>query len=314
AGGCGTGFRLTPPKRAGGTWTETILHRFGHAGDGFFPSSAPLPGDNGVLCGATEAGGDPKCGTRPFNTCGTVYELKPPRSSGGGWTKKVICTFTNAADGYPEGDLTPYRGVIYGTTYGGPAGCGTVCGLAPPARPSGKWSYRTLYSFSCSAPNAPLGGLIVGSGAVCGTSSFSPHGAGQGSVFALTQLARSGSMWNIDTVLRFDGKNGSAPEGDLVAGKGGVLFGATGGGGNGPCANSIFGRGCGTVWQLAPPAKAGGAWTQTVLYNFQKGRDGSLPIGISAGGPNLLFGTTQAAGDSKCFAPSGCGTVFKLVP
>lgn len=32
-----------------------------------------------------------------------------------------------------------------------------------------------------------------------------------------------------------------------------------------------------------------------------------------AGGPQVLYGATFGAGDSKCNSGSGCGTVFKLV-
>jgi hypothetical protein len=62
------------------------------------------------------------------------------------------------------------------------------------------------------------------------------------------------------------------------------------------------------VFQLTPPAKQGGAWTETTLHAFSGGTDGSGP------GASLIFGkggglySTTAGGGS-----SGKGTIFKIV-
>ena len=57
AGGCGTVYALAPPATGTGSWTETVLHRFGRAGDGAEPQ-APLTTDQaGNLYGTTAAGG-----------------------------------------------------------------------------------------------------------------------------------------------------------------------------------------------------------------------------------------------------------------
>lgn len=54
--GCGTVFRLTPG--AGGTWKQTILHRFGAAvGDGAYPEAGLTSDAMGDLYGTTELGG-----------------------------------------------------------------------------------------------------------------------------------------------------------------------------------------------------------------------------------------------------------------
>jgi uncharacterized repeat protein (TIGR03803 family) len=52
----------------------------------------------------------------------------------------------------------------------------------------------------------------------------------------------------------------STPYGNLVIGPGGTLYGTSYYGGT---------AGYGTVFSLTPPAAAGGAWTETVLYSFQ---------------------------------------------
>jgi uncharacterized repeat protein (TIGR03803 family) len=53
------------------------------------------------------------------------------------------------------------------------------------------------------------------------------------------------------------------------------------------------------------------AVTETVLYSFKGGSDGSGPNGVIRVG-HSLYGTTSAGGGSGCFENVGCGTVFKL--
>jgi len=76
----------------------------------------------------------------------------------------------------------------------------------------------------------------------------------------------------------------------------GNFYGTTVGGGQG-----CFGSGCGTVFRLAPDG------TETVLYSFTGGADGSNPYGavIRDNGGNL-YGTTRLGG------AYGFGTAFKL--
>jgi len=63
--GCGTAFELSP--RAGGAWTETVMHSFGGGSDGKSPSSVLLMDSAGNLYGTTYAGG--------IHRCGTVFEI-----------------------------------------------------------------------------------------------------------------------------------------------------------------------------------------------------------------------------------------------
>ena len=79
----------------------------------------------------------------------------------------------------------------------------------------------------------------------------------------------------------------------------GVLYGTTAFGGAG---------GFGNVFSLTPPAAAGGAWTEDVLYTFAGG-DGFSPFGsVVIGADGVLYGTTYLLGPSKH------GTVFSLTP
>jgi uncharacterized repeat protein (TIGR03803 family) len=98
------------------------------------------------------------------------------------------------------------------------------------------------------------------------------------------------------------GADGANPDTGLVADKTGILYGTTlyGGGGSG-CFN-----GCGTVFDLVPPAHPGGASTHNVLYSF---------TGSDAVNPDSPL-TLDAAGNLYGTAPSfrGGGVVFQLAP
>jgi hypothetical protein len=64
----GNVFELTPPASEGGNWTETILHNFTGAADGYRPMGLALASD-GTLYGTTSLGGT-------FGL-GTAFTLKP---------------------------------------------------------------------------------------------------------------------------------------------------------------------------------------------------------------------------------------------
>jgi uncharacterized repeat protein (TIGR03803 family) len=74
------------------------------------------------------------------------------------------------------------------------------------------------------------------------------------------------------------------------------------------------------VYQLAPPAKQGDPWTETVLHIFQgnTNNDGASPAGglvIDAAGN--LYGTTAYGGTGNCVVLGtlmGCGAVFEMSP
>jgi uncharacterized repeat protein (TIGR03803 family) len=65
--GGGTVFELTPS--ASGSWTETLLHSFGRAGDGKTPYAGLVLDAAGNLYGTTSAGG--------LDGLGTVFEITP---------------------------------------------------------------------------------------------------------------------------------------------------------------------------------------------------------------------------------------------
>ena len=72
--------------------------------------------------------------------------------------------------------------------------------------------------------------------------------------------------------------------------------------------NAVYG--CGTVFQLTPPATLGGAWTENVLHSFSnENGDGAYPVaGLALAATGVLYGTTSAGGSA------GKGTVFAIKP
>lgn len=68
----------------------------------------------------------------------------------------------------------------------------------------------------------------------------------------------------------------------------------------------------GHVFDLSP--NPDGSFTTTVLYTFLGGSDGFAPGELAIDDAGRIFGVTAAGGDVTCNPPSGCGTVFALLP
>jgi hypothetical protein len=150
-------------------------------------------------------------------------------------------------------------------------------------------------------PSGNLFGTTIGGGAGC-----EPEGCG--TVFELFPSSSGG--WTESVLYRFQGgTDGVFPYGSLVMDAEGNLFGTTSQGGSEDISCSFGQGGCGTVFELSPPAP-GGQWTETLLYRFQGGdSDGALPMGtLVSDRAGNLFGTTQAGGRLNC------GSVFELRP
>ncbi|MGD0189830.1 MAG: choice-of-anchor tandem repeat GloVer-containing protein [Rhizomicrobium sp.] len=126
------------------------------------------------------------------------------------------------------------------------------------------------------------------------------------SVAALVVIAVAGPSQaaNVRVLYAFQGGgDGAGPMHGVIGDKEGNLYGTTSEGGGSGCGGS----GCGTLFKLAP----GG--TETVLYAFQGGSDGSSPSALVRDEHGNLYGMTQTGGDLTCYS-QGCGTVFKLEP
>jgi uncharacterized repeat protein (TIGR03803 family) len=151
----------------------------------------------------------------------------------------------------------------------------------------------TLYTFSETTSFWPQGGLLEdGTGNLYGTARGG--GAyGVGSVIELSPPAVSGGAWTLTTLYSFVpyGVGGYVPVSDLVKDRAGAFYGTTFNGGDPVC-------NCGGVYKLVPPAVTGGAWTESVLYNFKGSSDGRLPAEatLALTSTGTLFGVTLRGG------------------
>jgi uncharacterized repeat protein (TIGR03803 family) len=165
---------------------------------------------------------------------------------------------------------------------------------------------KALYSFRFNSSDGfgPAAGLVSdNSGNLYGTTT---SGGSQdfGTIFELSPPSNQGAHWTETILFSFaGGGNGWSPSyGPLVFDKSGNLYGTTGSGGNADCLS-----GCGTVFELSPPAKQGGNWSHSVLFRFSPPGGGFPLAGVILDESGNLYGTTPVDG------PAGLGTVFKLV-
>jgi hypothetical protein len=320
----GTVWELMPPSVTGGAWTETVLYSFQNS------LQAPNTPYGGLLLSSTGSvfGTTFSDAFGGFYQGGTAFELIPPAESGGNWTLNNLIDFETAGIGQsPDAGLTALGGSLYGTLGDIGSNCGSVYELSPPTSPGSAWSGKTIYGFlGAPGPCYPIAPLTVGpSGVLYGTTyeggsglacTFPPYlVSGCGAVFQLTPPATPGGAWTESVLYSFSGSGGDGafPLAGVVLGKNGVLYGTTTYGGSAtsgsPC-NGYGATGCGTVFQLTPPAAADGPWTETILHSFtgQDG-DGSIPGPLTLSPKGVLFGPAQRGGGTE-----GAGTIFALVP
>jgi uncharacterized repeat protein (TIGR03803 family) len=276
--------------------TLTTLYSFGaQEHDGADPMSGIVFDKAGNIYGSAAISGSQ-------NGDGTLFKLARPHEEGDSWNESTVHRFRGIPDGSePESlpVLTP-SGKLFGTTYGGGAnGMGTVFVSTPPSAASSFWTTKTLYSFGAFKGDGlnPNHGMIAAHGGFCGVAS-NGGATRRGSVFLLTPPATPKGAWTETILYSFTPLPDAAfPSSPLTIDKDGNLYGTALQGG----ANNL-----GAIYEISPPAVAGGAWTETVLYSFN-GIDGTLPIGrlvLDASG--ALYGTTDGGGAKEE------GTVFKL--
>jgi uncharacterized repeat protein (TIGR03803 family) len=285
----GTIFELKPAGSRG--WKRTVLYSFKGGADGSVPLGVVFAA-GGKMYGSTLTGG--------YNNNGTVFELSPPAVSGHAWKHTALHEFTGKRDGATPNPVTIQNGSLYGTTLSVEScrSCTAVFQLSPPAVEGHPWKETVLYTFSDATPMANL--VSDANGALYGTREYGAFGA----IFQLTPPAVAGGAWTESVLHQFTGgADGEFPQ-SLAWGPDGALYGATFEGGSADCESA----GCGTIYRLAPPAEAGGAWTESILYSFT-GTDGAIPNSpLVFDGNGAIYGTTRTG------YPSGNGTVFQLEP
>lgn len=207
-------------------------------------------------------------------------------------TYSVIYNFTDkGSDGASPygGPVLDQSGNLYGTTYdGGSYGSGNIYKLAPSGS---SWTYSTLYS---------LKGIPDGSGPAFGSLAMrddrvlfgTTEGGGDfGTAFAVCACPGSEIV-----VHKFGvGTDGAQPIGGVVLDPAGNFYGTTSLGG-------VYGDG--TIFE---EKRSGRGWTESVIYNFTGGNDGTNPpAGVTLDAHGNLFGTTSLGG------ANGGGVVYEL--
>lgn len=119
--------------------------------------------------------------------------------------------------------------------------------------------------------------------------------------------AKAGAEHRFSVLHNFvGGDDGGSPYGAMILDPSGNLYGTTVYGGD---TSECGDLGCGTVFELSPPAAKGGAWTEAVLYRFTGKRDGGYPrASLLRDIAGNLYGTAEAGGSA------GGGVAFELSP
>ena len=283
---------------------ENVLHTFTFDAGGGFPFAGLTFDAKGNLYGVSDFGGDLNLGV----CCGVVFQLTPDNS--GGWTFKVIYTFTGPITGgeAPTGSVVfDASGNLYGTTQIG-GFCGTAYQLSPTQK--GEWKQTTLHYFNNVEKGVTDDGCLPSSflifdqaGNLYGTTqqtgaSDCMTSAGCGTVFELSPQADG--KWKERVIHHFPRQgteDGISPYGGLAMDSAGNLWGTTQFGGS---------AGEGTIFELTPGT--GGAWAEKVAFSFS-GDNGDLPYaGLTMDSAGNFYGTTYFGG------ANGTGTVYRMTP
>lgn len=230
-------------------------------------------------------------------------------------TVTVLHTFTGSGgDGYnPFAPvIAAPDGTLYGTTYSGGdlsctlgfGGCGVVFQETPSG---GQWIYSTIHEFNGVEDGCCQGSTLTRDkvGRLYGVTT----GGSFGKIFRLTPGA-TGKPWHFEILYTFqDHSDGEYPLTPLFVDSSGAIYGVTPSGSLANCPN-----GCGAVFQIVPPAKPGGSWTENTLYQFTGASDGGIPDTMIVDRSGVIYGTTNYAGVVNGECPSGCGVVFRLAP
>ena len=286
-GGCGVAFKLS---NSGGVWTQTVIHTFTGGNDGSGPGSPVAIDKQGNVYGTTPTGG--------ANGMGVVYQLRPGAT--GGWTLRVIHTFTGGSDGGGGSAsrlMIDATGNLYGVcTVGGTNGFGTVYKMSSV---QGKWQLTTLYAFKDQPDGAlPYGGVISDkAGNLYGTTYY----AGVHDLGTVYKLTHGNGTWTESVLYSFKGgTDGASPISSLVADAAGNLYGTTSDGGAAACV-------CGVIFKLTRGAT--GKWTESVAYRFpgmpQPGFAYNGMVGDSAGN---FYGATVHGGSGND------GAIYQFTP
>jgi uncharacterized repeat protein (TIGR03803 family) len=296
--GCAAVFAATAWD--GAAAAEKVLFSFNGGHNGFDAYAGVIVDAQGALFGTTEEGG--------ARSSGVAYRLTPPAQGATKWTETVLASFSTRGRFPFRQMIEDAQGNFFGTTVqGGFANEGVSFELTPPSQGQTKWTEKALTSFEGGGDGSyPYSRLAAdGAGNLYGTTNAGGgtgcNANGCGTVFMLSPQDKDRRVWAETVLYAFQGgSDGKFPYEGVAIDSAGNLYGATNGGGV---------HGFGTVFELTPPPPGGKVWTETLLYAFSGGTDGTSPYGgvlVDANGN--LFGTTTGGG------VGGAGTVYEVSP
>jgi uncharacterized repeat protein (TIGR03803 family) len=199
AKGCGTIYELSPTGN--GLWQETVLRRFSDAfGEGATPGSALIFDAAGNLYGTTYMGGN-NLYCNGYG-CGSVFELMPP-STGKHWRYKNLIDFNQTNGALPWGGviLSPDGSTIYGSTsYGGVNNKGTIFAFT---LESGKWKFKSIYSFDGLNGLQPAGNLALDSAGNLYGATYEGGANDWGGIFQLVPGENGADEWTENLLYSF---------------------------------------------------------------------------------------------------------------
>jgi uncharacterized repeat protein (TIGR03803 family) len=190
----------------------------------------------GNLWGATASGG--YCQQFEGGSCfGTLFLLKPPSTPAGTWTESVLHRFSNGDQNPTSGVVIDKSGALYGITY-----------VETYKFSGGALTVIATFSDCPGCGYAPTGGVVLdNAGNVYGVTAAGGQ-FGYGTVYKL-------ALPNYSQVLLHSfaaGTDGWNPEGPLIIGPNGTLYGTTQDGGNQGCQLGFGSVGCGIIFEVTP--------------------------------------------------------------
>jgi uncharacterized repeat protein (TIGR03803 family) len=290
AEGWGAIYQMTPS----GAITPVYSFTNGSSYDGSNPYAGLAQGTNGLFYGMAQAGGS--------NGCGTIFEVE----SNGTFTSlysfarlraTITGLLTNKDGSAPVSALVlGTNGNFYGTAEaGGTNSFGTLFEVTHQGK------VTVLHSFSNTADGGtPLARLLqFTNGNLYGTAAGGGTN-GYGTVFQVTAAGHVTPIYSFT-----NGVDGATPEGALINGEDGQLYGTCSAGGT---------NGTGTIFKITP------AGVLTPLYSFSAGTnypgtegveneynaDGINPKTILLGSDNNIYGVAYYGG------ANGAGSVFQF--
>ena len=163
-------------------------------------------------------------------------------------------------------------------------------------------TFKVLHTFTGGDGKNPSAAVTIEAGDLYGTT-FAGGEAGYGTVY---QMKRIGAGWTFNSLHSFSKSDGAIPTAPVVFGPDGALYSTSEFGGNGN--GNVFKLKPSPLCRLhnynrhMPPC----SWSESVLYTFEGGSDGSQPIGLVFDQEGNIYGTTSSGG------AYGEGTVYEL--